>query len=214
MHSTFKKVLITLIIALPTLSFAADDAPAGEPKSASPSQTTVSAPQAVVAIESKPAAATSARPSAKIGYVDIARIVSESDPGKALKTLLTARKDQLQGKIDGKKKQIEKLKTSIESKISTMTPQQREAKSKEFQKKLEEFQKFARTSEEELFALQDKETKTLYEEIEKSAVAHGKANDFSVIVIKKELLYVGNAVDAQDVTEALIKALNETGLKK
>lgn len=197
MHNMFfKKLLIALIIGLPTLSVAADGAPQ------------------VIATESKPPEETAARQPTKIGYVDIVRIGTESDRGKALKSLLTGKKDQLLGKIDGKKKQIEKLKASIESKISTMTPQQREAKSKEFQKKLDDFQKFARTSEEELFALQDKETKALYEAIERSAVAHGTANGFSVIVVKKELLYVGSGVEAQDVTEALIKSLNEAGQKK
>lgn len=204
MHNTFvKKLLIALIIGLPAMSAAADAAPA---------QTGASVPQ-VISTESKPSEVMAAQQSVKIGYVDIIRIGTESDRGKALKSLLTGKKEQLLGKIDGKKKQIEKLKTSIESKISTMTPQQREAKSKEFQKKLDEFQKFARTSEEELFALQDKETQALYEEIERAAVAHGKANGFSVIVVKKELLYIANAVDAHDVTEALIKLLNEAGQK-
>lgn len=214
MHKSFSnKLLIALIIALPTLSNAADVAPSAEPKAAPSAQTTVGKPQ-VIATENKPTETAAVRHSVKIGYVDIARIGTESDRGKALKTLLTAKKDQLQGKIDGKKKQIEKLKTSIEAKIAAMTPQQREAKSKEFQKKLEEFQKFAQKSEEEFFTLQEKETKELFEGIETAAVAHGKANGFSVIVVKKELLYVGSAVDAQDVTEALIKALNEAGQKK
>lgn len=214
MYKTFiRKLLFAAIIALPTLSSAADVAPAAESKGAAPARLSVGAPQ-LITTESKPAATTSALPAAKIGYVDVARIGVESDRGKALKALLTTRKDQLQGKVDGRKKQIEKFKASVESKIQSMTPQQREAKAKEFQKKLEEFQKLAQTSEEELFKLQDRETKELYEDIEKSAVAHGKANGFAVIVVKKELLYVGSSVDAQDVTDALIKALNEAGPKK
>lgn len=210
MHTTFfKKLLIALIIALPTLSAAAD----GEPKAAAPVQTPAVTHQ-VITTEVKPAATGTAKQSARVGYVDIVRIGSESDRGKALKSLLEARKEQLLGKIEGKKKQLEKFKASVESKITTLTPQQREAKSKEFQKKLEEFQKFVKTSEEELFKLQEQETKVFYEDIEKAAVAHGKANDFAVIVVRKELLYVGNAVDAQDVTEALLKSLNEAGKKK
>lgn len=146
--------------------------------------------------------------------MDITRIAAESEQGKSLKTLLTSRKDKLQAKIDGKKKQIEKLKVSIEAKIAKMSPQQREAKSKEFQKKVEEFQKFARASEEEFFALQDKETRTLYGAIEQAAVAHGKANDFAAIAVKKELLYVGSSVATEDVTDALIKELNQGFQKK
>lgn len=206
MPHSFKRILIACLFALPSLVSAADSA------------TEVKAVAAPLTTEAVPAAAALkpvvVSPAARVGYVDIARIGTESERGKALKALLTASKDKLQGKIDGKKKQIEKLKTSIEAKIATMTPPQREAKSKEFQKKLEEFQKFAQTTETEFFNLQDKETKALYEAIELAAVEHGKANGFAAIVIKKELLYVSSAVDAQDATDALIKALNQADQKK
>lgn len=206
-----KKLLLALLIVLPTLAHAADSVPVIEPKGAA---ATIEATAPQTSTPSNTAAATAVLPAPKLGYVDIVRIGSDSERGKALKSLLTARKDALQKKIDGRKKQIEKLKTSIESKLPGMTPHQREAKSKEFQKKLEEFQKFVRSSEEELYTLQEKETTALFADVEKTAVDYGKANDFAVIVVKKELLYVGTAVDAQDVTDALIKALNSAGAKK
>jgi outer membrane protein len=202
----FKRVLIACLISLPSLAFAADNA--AEIKPPLPPQAAVSAPAEAAA---KPAAATQ---STRIGYVDIVRIGTESERGKALRTLLTSRKDSLQRKLEGKKKVLDKLKASIEAKIASMTPKQREAKSKEFQKKVEEFQKLAQTSEEDFGTLQEKETKTLFEAIEQSAVEYGKANGYAAIVVKKELLYVGSSVDAQDVTEALIKALDQTGQKK
>jgi outer membrane protein len=202
----YKSILIACLIALPSFTFAADNPVAATP--VVPPPVTVSAP--VEALATSAAASQNAR----IGYVDIARIGSDSERGKTVKALLTAKKDALQGKADGKKKQLEKFKTAIEGKIATMTPAQREAKSKEFQKKLEEFQKFARASEEEFYLLQEKETKALYEVIEQAAVAHGKASGFAAIVIKKELLYVGASVDAKDVTDDLIKALNLADQKK
>lgn len=206
MPTTFKRNLIACLIALPSFAFAADNA--AEMKPSAPPQTAVSAPAEASV---KPSAATQ---STRIGYVDIVRIGTESERGKTLRTLLTSRKDSLQGKIEGKKKTLDKMKASIEAKIATMNPKQREAKSKEFQKKVEELQKFAQASEEEFLALQEKETGALFRAIEQSAVEYGKANGYAAIVVKKELLYVGSSVDAQDVTDALIKALDQTGQKK
>ncbi|MDD2270836.1 MAG: OmpH family outer membrane protein [Desulfuromonadaceae bacterium] len=194
MPTVFKTILIACFFAVPSFAFAAET-PA-EMKPTAPPQTTP-APHI-----------------ARLGYVDIARIAAEAEQGKALKTLLTTKRDHLQAKVDVKKKQLEKLKASIEAKVAKMSPQQREAKSKEFQKRVEEFQKFARTSEEEFFALQNKETRALYEAIEQAAVAHGKVNGFAAIVVKKELLYIGSSAEAVDVTDALIKELNQAGLKK
>lgn len=207
MPTLYKSVLIACLIALPALGFAADTAPEKKPVDPPPAAT------AAPAVETAPKAAAPVQ-TTRIGSVDISRIAAESERGKALKTLLTAKKDKLQGKIDGKKKQVDKLKTSIEAKIASMTPQQREAKAKEFQKKVEELQKFAQASEEELFTLQEKESKALYEAMEKAAVAHGTANGFAAIVVKKELLYVGRSVEAQDVTDALIKTLDQEYRKK
>jgi outer membrane protein len=206
MNTMLNRTLIACLFAVPSLVFAADNTPAVKP--VSPQQTTAPAP---VEAALKPAAAVQ---TVRIGHVDIARIGTESERGKAHKTLLITKKDKLQEKINGKKKQLEKLRASIEAKIATMTPQQREAKSKEFQKKVEEFQKFAQASEQDFFAMQDKESRTLYEAIEQAAIVHGKANGFSAIVVNKELLYIGSSVDAQDVTDALIKALNQADRKK
>lgn len=188
MTNIFKVALIACFLVFPTAVFAADK-PA----------------------EVKPAVAAQV---ARIGYLDIVRVGAESERGKALKIRLTARKDKLQAQIVTKKKQVETLQKSIEAKIAKMTPQQRKAKSKEFQNKLEEFQKFARASEEEFMALQEKETKEFFDAIEQAAVELGKTNGYAAIVAKKEMLYVGSSVDAQDVTDALIKALDQAGQKK
>lgn len=207
MPTLYKSILIVCLIALPASGFAADSAPEKKPADPPPSAS-VAVPAETA---QKPVAAVQAT---RIGSVDISRIAAESERGKAIKALLTTKKEKLQGKIDGKRKQVEKLKASIEAKIASMSPQQRETKSKEFQKKVEELQKFAQTSEEELFTLQDKESKALYEAVEKAAVNHGTANGFAAIVVKKELLYVGSSVEAQDVTDALIKTLNQDHQKK
>lgn len=206
MYPIIPRLLIALLFAVPTIAFAAGETP--------PVATAAPQPAPAVTITAPPAEQAATTQGTRIGYVDVSRIAVESERGKALKTLLSARKDQLQGKLDARKKQIEKLKSAIEAKIAHMTPQQRDAKAKEFQKKLDDFQKFARTSEEELYALQEKETKELFNEVEKAAAAHGTANKLAAIVIKKELLYIGSGVDAQDVTDALIKAMNEARQKK
>lgn len=208
-----KSLLLAMIIALPTLLNAAESVPAAEVQNSAPAPSAVISPQTPPAAD-KPSEAAPVKQSPKLGYVDINRIGSDSDRGKALKKLLTNKKESLQAKLESRKKQLEKLKASIESKLAGMTPQQREAKSKEFQKKLGDFQKFASNSEEELYKLQEKETKALFEDLERVAAEYGQANSYAAIVIKKELLYVGNAVDAQDVTDALIKSLNSIEKKK
>ena len=81
MPTNFKRVLVACFFALPSLAFAADSTPGVKPTT--PPQATLSAPAEAVL---KPAVAVQ---TVRIGYVDIARIGTESERGKALKTLLT-----------------------------------------------------------------------------------------------------------------------------
>ena len=56
--------------------------------------------------------------------------------------------------------------------------------------------------------------RSLFGEIEKVVTDYGKANGFAAIVAKKELLYQGSIVTVQDVTEDILKLVNEKGQKK
>jgi len=203
---------VTVALSLPNLAAAADAAPAAATKPAATPETAQKTPAAATP-ESKPADAA-AHQMTRIGSVDLARIGAETVQGKAIEAKLKGMKDKLQGRVDAKRKQLDKLRSSLEAKLPTFTPAQREAKTKEFQKKVEEFQKFGKQLEEELYTTQEKESKELYDATEQAAAAYGKANGFAVVVIKKELLYVGNNIDARDITDELIKALDEAARKK
>ncbi len=167
-----------------------------------------------VPVAESPRSSTSSELKTRIGFVDTGRIAAESEQGKALKVLLSAKKDALQEKVTARKKQLDKVRAAIEPKLASMTPSQREAKSREFQKKVEELQKLAQKSEEEFYGIQEKESKLLYEAIERAATAYGTTAGLALVVVKKELLYVAGTVDAQDVTDSLIKALNLSNRKK
>jgi len=214
MTTMLKRLLIaTLITSLPSLAAAADPAPAPDIRPAAAAETPQKSPTAASA-ESKPSDAAAARQTTRIGFVDMPRIFNETARGKAVEVKLKGMKDKLQVRVDSKRKQLDKLRASFETILPTLSQEQRETKAKEFQKKVEEFQKFGKKLEEELYTTQEKETKGLYDATEQAAVAYGKANSFSVIVVKKELLYVGDDIDAQNVTDAIIKAMDTAVQKK
>jgi len=209
-----KRLFIAALVAsLPTLAGAADSAPAAAAMPVATAETPQKNPAPAPA-ENKPATAAAARQTTRIGYVDMPRILNETMRGKAVEAKLKAMKDKLQARVDAKRKQLDKQRASLEAKLSTLTQEQREAKAKNFQKNVEEFQKFGKKLEEELYSTQEAETKGLYGETEQAAETFGKANGFAVIVVKKELLYVGDNIDAQDVTGMLVKAMDAMEQKK
>lgn len=181
----------------------------------------VSAPPAATA--PAPAPAVSAPPEQKkagpflalrIGYVDITRIGNESLPGKAAQDRFKAKAEKYQAQIAARQKQLEKQKAAIEAKLPSMLPEQRAAKAREFEKKVEEYRKFVQKAEKELKPLEEELTRSLFGMIEKVVADYGQANGYAAIVAKKELLYQGSQVTTQDVTEEILKLVNEKGEKK
>jgi len=144
----------------------------------------------------------------RLGYADLSKVAAESAMGKVAKTHYEAKADKLKSQIDTKQKLLEKQKATLEAKLPTYTPEQRAAKVKEFEKKVEELRKMLQKADREMRPLQEDLLKDVYGKIEKAAGEYGAANGFSVIMDKKDLLYIGKDVAVEDVTGALIKHLD------
>ena len=75
----------------------------------------------------------------KIGYVDIMKIAEQSDVGKVAKTHFESKADRYKAQIETKQKMLEKQKATLEAKLPTYTPEQRAAKIKDYEKKVDVF---------------------------------------------------------------------------
>jgi len=213
MHVSIKKVLLALLIcSLPSLGSAADIAPAAETlKTPAP---VVTAPKAEAPAVLKSSDTPKATPSARIGYADIDKIQSESDLGKASLAQVKEKQEKLQGQIQTKEKQLSKQQDAIKAKIASMSAAQREAKAKEFQKKVDEYQKFVQNADKELQSLKIELAKKFGDALELAAQEYGKSKGLTLVVVKRELLYLANEVDTQDVSEGIIQIMNEKNRKK
>lgn len=200
MKRSFNSIMMTACLILaPALAMAAD------------ATTPVPASEVKAAVQA--AAPATAKPT-RIGSIDLNYVGVESEFGKTAKTQLTEMKSKLQEKVLGEEKKLDAFKKSIESKLSTYTPKQRQAKTKEFQSKVEAFQKLARESEEAFMKEQGDATGRIFSLIEKAVSDYGKANDFAIIVSKKDIIYSDSNNEAQDLTSIILKAVNDSWKNK
>src|SRR6185369_3789417 len=144
----------------------------------------------------------------KVGYVDIMKVAEQSDAGKVAKTHFEAKMDRHKAQIETKQKLIEKQKATLEAKLPTYTPEQRAAKIKDYEKKVEELRKMLQKADKEMRPMQEELFREIYGKIEKASRDFGAANGFSMILEKRELLYLGSGVEAEDVTAQIIAELN------
>jgi len=191
---------VTLITLLsPGLTFAeAESTPSAAPSVAG---------SPAVSLE-KVATPATAEARFRVGYADIMKIAAESDAGKVAKTHFEAKADRYKAQIDTKQKLLEKQKANLEAKLPTYTPEQRTIKIKAYEKKVEELRKMLQKADQEMRPMQEELLKEVYGKIEAAARAYGDASGFSIIIEKRELLFLGKGIDAEDVTEALIKEIN------
>ena len=145
---------------------------------------------------------------AKIGVVDVNKVSTDSAMGKAAQHQIKVQQTKLQKQVEAKRKQLDKFKADTERQLPSLSPQQREAKQREFQKKIEEFQKFGLKSEKELMESQQKLTKGLFEAIGKAADELGRGKGLAAVVINRELLFLGVGVEPLDITADLITLLD------
>ena len=221
-----KRILLILCLcALPLVAFAEEKPAAaakpeqqpvqvGSSEQSAPASIPKSQPQLSLMPSLQAPAPKTAAAAFRLGVVDINRISGESEMGKKAQSLLKAQQSKLQKQIEGKKKQLEKAKADIERQMPTIPPQQRESKAREFQKKVEEFQKFGMNAEKNLMENQEKLTRALLTAIEQSAGEIGAASGLSAVVVRRELLYLASGVEVQDISEAVVKALNEKSAKE
>jgi len=148
---------------------------------------------------------------AKIGVVDLQRVMETSDAGKAAQVQIKKQKDQMEADLKAKGSEIEQIRQRLEREAMVMSKESREEKEREARIKLNDFktlQKRYRSSLQELekklvTELRD-DTITLVDEI-------GKKEGYLLIITRVGVLYSPNSID---ITDQLIKRLNDRYAKK
>lgn len=218
MRKSLRTLLVSSILLLAALTAqAADQAAAPTPPATAPAATPVQpALKPAPGLSLLPAAKEEAKPivTSKIGVVDVNKVSTDTAMGKAAQAQIKAHQSKLQKQVEAKRKQLDKFKADTERQLPGLSPQQREAKSKEFQKKIEEFQKFGMKAEKELIENQQKLTKGLFEAIGKAADEQGKAKGLAAVATNRDLLYLSSTVAMVDITADIVKSLDEKTAKK
>jgi outer membrane protein len=148
---------------------------------------------------------------AKIGIVDLQRIFETSNPGKSAQAEIKKQKDAMEQELQQKGAEIEQLKTQYERESMVMSKEKREEREREARIKLNDFKELQNRYRSELQALEQKLGGSLRNEINGLVEEIGKKEGYLLIIRSETVLY---RPDAIDITDQLIKQLNERHAKK
>jgi len=143
---------------------------------------------------------------AKLGTVDMQKILMLSDAGKDAKEQLSLRAAKYEAEKNVKEEELKKLKGELEKQSVLLSESARGGKEKDYQQKLKEYQRFLKDAQEDLQAKNDEFTNRIVDEIVKLVQEYGKKSGFTFIFVKNESMIFMD--DRIDLTDELLKQFN------
>jgi outer membrane protein len=148
-----------------------------------------------------------------MAYVDLQRVMAESEKGKEAMKTLKAEADRLKKSLDTKQEELQKLKDTLEKQGTMITPEARAEKDKQYQSKVKDYQRLANDYQAELQQKDGEFTQKIIKELEVVIKSLGEKEKYSIIFERSQagLLY---AAPALDITSRVITLYNESARKK
>jgi outer membrane protein len=143
---------------------------------------------------------------AKLGSVDMQKILLLSDAGKDAKEQLSLRAAKYEAEKNVKEDELKRLKGDLEKQSVLLSENARGAKEKDYQQKLKEYQRFLKDAQDDLQAKNDEFTNKIVDEIVKLVQEYGRKSGFTFIFVKNESMIFMD--DKVDLTDELLKQFN------
>ncbi len=148
-----------------------------------------------------------------IVYVDLQRVMLESDRGKEAKNTLASEYEKIKKTLDSKQDELQKMKDAIERQTATITADAKAEKEKQFQNKLKDYQRMSNDYQTELQQKDAEFSQKILKELEEVIKTLGEKDKYTLILEKNQagILFASPAVD---ITSKIINAYNEAAKRK
>ncbi len=148
-----------------------------------------------------------------IAYVDLQRVMIESEKGKEARKTLTDEAERLKKSLDAKQAELQRLKDAMEKQGAMITPEARAEKDKQYQAKLKDYQRLANDYQGELQQKDMEFTQKILKEIEEVVKGLGEREKYSLILERSQAGVLFGS-PALDITTKVIGLFNETARRK
>ena len=141
----------------------------------------------------------------RIGYVDIQKVISESQAGKRAKDRFQAQVKKAEGDIIKERQELERLKADLDKKGPLLKDEERRNLESDLQKRSINLQRSMSDYQQELQAKNSEMMADILKELEKIVNEVGKAEKFTLILERSQILYSDQGID---ITSKVIETYN------
>lgn len=140
----------------------------------------------------------------KIGFVDLQKALNLSAEGQAAKAKISAKVKDYEKVINKKQEELKTLKADLEKQAVVLSPDARDAKERDYQQKLKDFQRYTKDVQDELKQQDSDHTNRIIEKLVNLVKEIGKREGYDLIVEANSGGVIYGA-DKVDLTDTLLK---------
>ncbi len=148
---------------------------------------------------------------AKIGVIDLQKVLETSNAGKTIQATLKKQKEKMEADLKAKGTDIEKISKRLERESMVMSKEMREEKEREQRIKINDFKTLQKKYRTDLQKLEVQLMNQLQKDVKDLVDSIGKKKGYLLIVNKYTVLYSPGSID---ITDDLIKRLNAKTKRK
>ena len=141
----------------------------------------------------------------KIGFIDIQRAITESQSGKRAKERFQAQVKKAEAELLKEKQEMERLKSELDKKGPLLKDEERRNLEADLQRRYVTYQRSMSDQQQELRQKENQMTGDILKELEKIVNEVGKAEKFTLILERSQILYSDQGID---ITNRVIEAYN------
>ena len=147
----------------------------------------------------------------RIGFVDIQRVIAESAAGKRAKDRFQAQIKKAEGDVQRERQDLERMRADLDKKGQLLKDEERRNLEADFQKRSVNLQRTMGDYQQDLRQKENEMMSDILKELEGVVSDLGKAEKFTVILERSQILYSDQGMD---ITSKVIEAYNSRGPSK
>jgi outer membrane protein len=159
----------------------------------------------VVAALALSASFVSAQERVKIGFIDIQRVIAESQAGKRAKDRFQAQIKKAEADLQKERQDLERLRNDIDKKGPLLKEEERRNMEADFQKRSVNLQRTLGDYQQDLRQKENQMMSDILKELEVIVNEVGKAEKFTLILERSQILYSDQGID---ITTKVIETFN------
>lgn len=148
---------------------------------------------------------------AKIGVVDIQKVLMTSSAGKLAKAQINKKAREMESNLTVKKEEIEKLKETLERETLVMNKETRGERERDIRIKINDIKSLKNKYENDLKKIEGSVVKRIQADVRVIIQELGKKEGYLLIIFNNVVLYSPSAID---ITDELIQAYNNVLAEK